>query len=362
MHFSNPTIASLAITLPVVAALPKGSSSASLQDAITAVPGESPLFVNYPGKKTPLASQYLKALPATGSGPAGEDDLLFQNLLAAEWSIYSFYQAGVEAFTSSNFTSLGWPNTTYERIVQMRDNEAGHVRIFQEQISNNSVKPGPCKYEYDFNNNPEIWLVLQTYLEVSSMAFLTGLSNQADLNVSKSALMAIGQVESRHNTWSLIDVWNTSPFAGPSDTVYPYANQVLDLTNNFIVSGSCPSENPPYPSPSQNLPQLLFYGNQTTAKPGSDLHLTYMDPKNVPTYEDDKEYFAVFYHGLQKESVKFNPKTSHVKIPAQFDLNTGIIMVNIADEKDAPTEDSVVAGPLILLEQPAKLTTLISTA
>lgn len=361
MHFSKPAIASLATILPAAVALPKGSSSGSLQDAISAVPGKSPLFLNYPGKKTPLASEYLKVIPATGSGPAGEDDLLFENLLAAEWSIYSFYQAGVEAFTSSNFTTLGLPNSTYERIVQMRDNEAGHVRIFQEQISNNSVKPGPCKYDYDFNKNPQIWLALQTYLEVSSMAFLTGLSNQADLNVSKSALMAIGQVESRHNTWSLIDVYNTSPFAGPSDTVYPYANQILDLTNNFIVSGSCPSENPPYPSPSQNLPQLVFYGNETTGRPGSDLHLTYKDPKNVPTYQDDKEYWAVFYHGLQKQSVTFDPKNSHVKIPAQFDLNAGIIIVNIAKEKDAPTEDSVVAGPLILLEQPGSLTTQIST-
>ena len=359
MLFSRPAIAFLAIGLPVLA-LPKGSSSGSLQNAIDAVPGESPLFVNYPGKKTPLAKEYLRVIPAIGSGPTGEDDLLFQNLLAAEWAIYSFYQIGVESFTSSNFTKLGWPNSTYERMVQIRDNEAGHVRIFQEQISNNSVKPGPCKYEYSFGGNPKSWLVLQTYLEVASMAFLTGLSNQADLNVSKSALMAIGQVESRHNAWSLIDVWNTSPFSGPSDTIYPYANQILDLTNNFIVSDSCPSENPVYPSPRQNLPQIEFYSNGTTARPGSDLQFAYKDPKNVPTFNDDKEYWAVFYHGVQKESVRYNPKENRVKIPP-FDLDSGIIIVNIAEEKGAPNEDSVVAGPLIILEQPGILTKDISS-
>lgn len=360
MHFSRPAIASLATALPVLA-LPKGSSSGSLQNVINAVPGESPLFVDYAGKKTPLAKEYLRAIPATGSRPAGEDDLLFQNLLAAEWAIYSFYQIGVESFTSSNFTKIGLPNSTYERIVQMRDNEAGHVRIFQEQISNNSVKPGPCKYEYGVSTNPRHWLVLQTFLEVSSMAFLTGLSTQADLNISKSALMGIGQVESRHNAWSLIDVWNTSPFSGPSDTIYPYPNQILDLTNNFIVSGSCPSENPVYPSPRQNLPQIEFYSNGTTAKPGSYLQFTYKDPKNVPTFNDDKEYWAVFYHGVQKENVRYNPKENRIKIPAHFDLNSGIIIVNIAEEKGAPTEASVVAGPLILLEQPGMLTKDISS-
>jgi hypothetical protein len=358
MRFSKPAIASLAIG-PVLA-FPKGSPSGSLQNAINAVPGESPLFVNYPGKKTPLASEYLRAIPATGSGPAGEDDLLFQNLLAAEWAIYSFYQIGVESFTPSNFTKLGLPNSTYERMIEIRDNEAGHVRIFQEQISNNSVKPGPCKYAYGVEKSPKGWLALQTYLEVSSMAFLTGLSNQADLNVSKSALMAIGQVESRHNAWSLINIFNTSPFSGPSDTIYPYANQILDLTNNFILSGSCPSENPVYPSPRQNLPQIEFYSNGTTAKPGSDIRFKFMDPKNVPEFDNDKEYWAVFYHGVQKESVKYNPKENRVKIP-HFDLNSGIIIVNIAEEKDAPTEDSVVAGPLIILEQPGSLTKAISS-
>jgi hypothetical protein len=141
MHFSKSAIAFLAIGVPVLA-LPKGSSFESLQNAAIAVPGESRLFFDYSGKKTPLAKEYLRTILATGSGPAGEDDLLFQNLLAAEWAIYSFYQIGVKSFTPSNFTDLGLPKSTYERIVEIRDNEAGHVRIFQEQISNNSVKPG----------------------------------------------------------------------------------------------------------------------------------------------------------------------------------------------------------------------------
>lgn len=90
MHFCRPAFASLAIALPVLA-LPKDSSSGSLRNAINAVPGESALFVDYPGKKTPLAKKYLRAIPPTRSGLAGEDDLRFQNLLAAEWAIYSFY-------------------------------------------------------------------------------------------------------------------------------------------------------------------------------------------------------------------------------------------------------------------------------
>jgi hypothetical protein len=43
-------------------------------------------------------------------------------------------------------------------------------------------------------------------------------------------------------------------------------------------------------------------------------------------------------------------------IPARFDPESSLIIVNIADRRDAPTEESVVAGPLIILEQPGSLT------
>ncbi|KAJ5248777.1 hypothetical protein N7468_000228 [Penicillium chermesinum] len=340
MHLSIAVVASLAVITPTFA-LPAFSGS-QLKSAADAVPGESSLFVNYQGKKTPLASNYTKVSPATGSGPAGADDLLFQNLLSAEWVIYSFYQRAVEYFSASDFTKLGFPNNTYERIVEIRDNEAGHVRIFQDQISKNSITPGPCTYTYGFNqlakpNSTKEFLALQVLLEVSSMAFLTGLANQADLNISKSALMAIGQVESRHNTWSLIDVYNVSPFLRP-------------------LGYRLPLRKPDPGSDQHNLPRFTFNPKTTTARPGSTLEFVF---QAKPTFAADKDYWAVFYHDLNQVSVPYDPKKNVATIPKEFDSKVGVIMVNIADEKDAPTEDSVVAGPLIILEQPGSLTLLL---
>ncbi|KAF5856773.1 hypothetical protein ETB97_006733 [Aspergillus alliaceus] len=237
----------------------------------------------------------------------------------------------------------------------MRDNEAGHIRIFQSQISNTSIKPGPCEYNFGFENKPGVFLTLQVYIEVSIMAFLTGLSQQASLNISKSALMAIGQVGTRHNVWSLIDVWNTSPFSGPPDTAYPYANRILDSTNAFIVPGSCPRQNPEYPSPRQNLPPLAFSKNGTGARPGSEIQLVFSDPDNQPQFDESREYYVVFYHGLNVISLPFDTRTNSSTIPAQFDSQLGVIIVNVADQPGAPTEDCVVAGPLIILEQQGSL-------
>ncbi|KAB8239557.1 uncharacterized protein BDW43DRAFT_295956 [Aspergillus alliaceus] len=247
------------------------------------IPGEPSLFKTYGFKKTPLATNYTRVIPP--------------------------------------------------RIAEMRDNEAGHIRIFQSQISNTSIKPGPCEYNFGFENKPDVFLTLQV------------------LNISKSTLMAVGQVGTRHNVWSLIDVWNTSPFSGPSDTAYPYANRILDSTNAFIVPGSCPRQNPEHLSPRQNLPPLAFSKNGTGARPGSEIQLVFSDPDNQPQFDESREYYVVFYHGLNVISLPFDTRTNSSTISAQFDSQLGVIIVNVADQPGAPTEDCVVAGPLIILEQ-----------
>ena len=161
------------------------------------IPGESSLYSEYNQKSSPFPANMTAPIPATSTGPVGEDDVLFQNLLSAEWAVYSFYQQGVEAFNQSVFVDLGLPNTTYQRLIEIRDNEAGHLRIFQDSISSASIKPGACRYEYGFADAME-FLALQNIIEVSSMAFLTGLAQQAKLLSTLGALVAIGETETRH--------------------------------------------------------------------------------------------------------------------------------------------------------------------
>ena len=201
------------------------------------VPGESLLYNEYSGKAAPFPANETAPIAATTKGPRGPDDELFQNLLSAEWAVFSFYQQGVEAFNKSSFVAAGFPNTTYQRITEIRDNEAGHIRIFQDRygirhelhkryvgiawfeanscvssISSNSLKPGACKYKYRFSD-PTSYLIIQNIIEVSSMAFLTGLVQQAQTNVTKGALVAIGEVEVRHE----VSQPNPSQLVVPSD-------------------------------------------------------------------------------------------------------------------------------------------------
>ncbi|KAI9744759.1 MAG: hypothetical protein M1818_001684 [Claussenomyces sp. TS43310] len=350
----------LSFSLAIVAASTTTALPLNLSNPTSGpVPGESSIYSDYDGKASPFPA-YLKApIPALTSGPPGLDDLLFQNLLSAEWVIFSFYQAGVEAFNASSFTDAGYPNTTYSRLASIRDNEAGHLRIFQDQISPTSLKPGPCVYKFPFTS-PKAFLALQVLIEVSSMAFLTGMVQESRTGSTSGALVAVAEVETRHNTWALIDIWKTDPFSGPADTVFPYANQILDMTNIFIVPGSCPAENPIYPNPTQHLPMMSFNASLPgfTGQPGSPIQFTYNNStggKVQPQFACGKDYYAVYFHGVDNISVPFDTKTATSTIPAAFE-GKGVIIAVIADEEGAPTLESVVAGPLVLLEQPGVLT------
>ncbi|KAL7625702.1 hypothetical protein AAE478_004923 [Parahypoxylon ruwenzoriense] len=324
------------------------------------VPGQDPLFSTYYGVEPPFPGNLKDPVFPTKKGPPGEDDQVWQNLLSAEWVIFDFYQQAVEAFNETAFIKVGMPNTTYKRIQEIRNNEAGHLRIFQNQISPTSIKPGACEYRFPFYD-PLSFLALVTVLEISSMSFLTGLVQQATLPSSQGAMLAIAETEARHEVWSLIEIWKTNPFAGPSDTVFPYANQILDTTNAFVVPGSCPRPNPEYPSPRQDLPALGAAAGTKSLTPGSNIALNFTDPTNQPRFDPHTQYYAVFFHGVANASVPIDTsawpeREIRVTIPERFETK-GVVVAVVADAPGAPTKESVVAGPGIILEQPVELGT-----
>lgn len=259
---------------------------------------------------------------------------------------------GVEMFNTSSFTGIGLPNTTYDRVQEIRDNEAGHLAIFQSQISDNSIKPGPCKYNFG-GTTVEALIVTLTLLEIASMAFLTGLVQQANDLATRGALVAIAETESRHNTWALMDIWKTDPFGGPSHTSFPYANDILDSTNQFIVPGSCPQANPKYPYPSQPLPQFTYsLKTNSSLESGTEVDFIFRTPP--PTRKLGQDYYAVVFHELVNISMPFDTETNTTLIP-DFDLGKGLIVGVIEDAPGVSTLNTVVAGPLLLVEQPTSI-------
>lgn len=313
-------------------------------------PGFDDYYSDYRGKDPPWPGNEREPIMPTGNGSPGPDDGLFQNLLAAEWAIFAFYQKAVEMFDTSSFTDYGLPATTYDRIQEIRNNEAGHLVLFREKISGNSIKPGPCEYRFGFTD-VKSFITIMTLLEIASMAFLSALVQDANTNETRGALVAIASTEARHETWVLMDLWGVNPLGGPADTAFPYAHQILYTTKQFFVPGSCPSANPPYPYPAQEIAQFTY--DAKTDSPltsGTDIRFLFTTPP--PEWENGKDYYAVFFHGLSRVSVPFDVHTNSTRIP-DFDLNKGLIICVVADTPDAPYKETVVAGPVLLVQQPA---------
>ncbi|KAL2142942.1 hypothetical protein VTI28DRAFT_521 [Corynascus sepedonium] len=322
------------------------------------IPGLSDHYSSYWGVERPFPGNITDPVFPTCDGPPAEDDNTWQNLLSAEWIIFEFYQQGIESFTDEDFVKIGMPNNTRQRLMEIRNNEAGHLRIFQNQISPASIKPGPCKYNFPLKD-PLSYLAFMSVLEISSMAFLTGLIQEAKSVQAQGAMAAISQTETRHEIWALTEIWKGNPFAGPADTVFPYANQILYSTHNLIIPGSCPPENPEYPYPRQLLPGLSAAPDTKSLAPGATITLDFPDKENQPEFDPDTQYYTVFFHSVLNTSVPidtrgFPKRPITVTIPEVFETR-GIIVALIADEAGAPTKDSVVAGPAVILEQPVEL-------
>ncbi|KAL2173722.1 uncharacterized protein P884DRAFT_211069 [Thermothelomyces heterothallicus CBS 202.75] len=322
------------------------------------IPGLSDHYSSFWGVERPFPGNITDPVFPTEVGPPAEDDHTWQNLLSAEWIIFEFYQQGIERFTDEDFVKVGMPNNTRRRLMEIRNNEAGHLRIFQNHISPTSIKPGPCKYNFPLQD-PRSYLAFMSVVEISSMAFLTGLVQEAKSVSAQGAMAAISQTETRHEIWALTEIWKVNPFAGPSDTVFPYANQILYSTHNLIVPGSCPPENPEYPHPRQLLPALSAAPDTKSLAPGATITLAFPDKDNQPVFDPHTQYYAVFFHSLLNVSVPIDTKgfpgrPIEATIPDVFETR-GVIVALIANELGAPTKESVVAGPAVILEQPVAL-------
>jgi hypothetical protein len=151
-----------------------------------------------------------------------------------------------------------------------------------------------------------------------------------------------------------MDNWRTIPFAGPTDTMYPYANQILDYTNEWVIPGSCPHENPIFPFPRQNLPQMAPAAGTKSILPGSPIVLNFTIPDKQPHFVDGKDYYAVFFHALYNITMPFDPKHNSTVVPQQIEA-LGVTIVVIADAVGAPAKENVLAGPLFLPEAPLAL-------
>lgn len=190
---------------------------------------------------------------------------------------------------------------------------------------------------------------------------------------------AIAETEARHETWALLDIWGASPFAGPADTSFPYANPILDTTRPFVVAGSsCPAANPPVPATAAEPAGAERRAGDGVAGAGgrgsasrSRTRATSRGFRVGPSGAAPAATTPSIFRGVANVSVAIDASRW---APAGWERDRVVVVDDpggdpgaasrptgassspvVADAPGAPTEESVVAGPGIMLEQPAEL-------
>ncbi|PWN91062.1 hypothetical protein FA10DRAFT_302238 [Acaromyces ingoldii] len=292
---------------------------------------------------------------------ASGDQGLLQNLLAAEWIVDGLYRAGMKTFKASDFVDAGFPTDTYSQLKAVYENENGHLRVFEDAIASTNIKPGRCQYLYGFEDIKNRTLQVQKYMvivseiEIGSMAYLTGLAQQAESAETLATIMGTISAETRHLTFVNGQVLRIGSFVGPTDTVYPWPLQILSTTKQLIVPGSCPKQNPEYPSPDQKLPKLSLNTSASDIKRANGtMNIAFAKPSggDLPPLQrsspEASNLHAIFFNSLFNYTVKasfLEDGSIFVNMPT-LTANNGNLLVAIANTSNVRSKEDIVAGPL----------------
>ncbi|KAI9710926.1 MAG: hypothetical protein M1820_002361 [Bogoriella megaspora] len=284
----------------------------------------------------------------------------------------AFYRQAVANFTASDFVGAGYNETAYHNVQQIAADEAEHVDFLTSvltcpintfycgstcaylrpalKLRTHSAKsvgqPAPAECSYDFG-------VASVPAFIATAALLEGVGVSAYLGAAaqianKAYLTPAGSilaVEARHSSYlrSLLD---EVPFAQPFDTPLT-PDEVFTLGHGFITS--CPSSNPPLkvkafpgltidpssPGPSATGSQITIdtagYALEPRS-PGAHLYAAFISV-NGPVWTDVTEL-------PDSDGTKFN-----VTIPQGVSGQSYLVLTGC---HDAVTDDTVVAGPVII--------------
>lgn len=150
----------------------------------------------------------------------------------------TFFAEGLNNFTAADFEAAGFPNTTFDFITRIRDNELGHAAALQSAIGSLGGTPvQQCNYSFPVSNVTQFVEIAQRLENVGvsaydgTLAFLTSPQLQ-------TTGATIASVEARHAAYLNL-LRGMIPFPDALDTPLPIAT-VLGITDAFVVS--CPDE------------------------------------------------------------------------------------------------------------------------
>ncbi|EJD51094.1 hypothetical protein AURDEDRAFT_181905 [Auricularia subglabra TFB-10046 SS5] len=276
-----------------------------------------------------LAVSGVAAAPATTSA-----DGLLQYALTLEHLDEAFYKVALEKFSEREFRECGVERTLIEQIAE---HEVVHVQVLQSLLGSKATKP--CEHSFPDTDVPSFKALAQTLEGMGASAYI-GAAQYVTNKPLLTAAAVIIATEARHAAW-LATTNDRDPWAGAFET--PLAlSQVYSIAAPFIVS--CPATNPPLPV--RAFPALTLAAPANgSIKPNSTLTLTV--PHDFAYDADADCLYVAFLSGLGVAYVPY--RVNGTVVVPQDVASTGTIYAVLTNSNSSATDDTTVAGPVVLV-------------
>jgi len=257
---------------------------------------------------------------------APTDVQILNYALTLEFLEENFYAGALGKFAASDFASAGFPSWVRERFEQIYSHEQAHVAFLKTALGSSAT--AACNYSFPYTD-PKSFAAMSMVLEgVGVTAYL----GAAQFISNKDYLTAAGSIlttESRHAAWVASAVNMGTPWSGAFDVPLDF-DEVYSLASAFITG--CPSSNPALPV--KAFPVLTV--TPATPAPGANVTLHFNGTGAGDSF--------VLFTGLSSYALPITNGTA--TLPSNL---TGTVYGVVSSNATSVTDDTILAGPAILL-------------
>ncbi|KAL7006029.1 hypothetical protein EMMF5_004367 [Cystobasidiomycetes sp. EMM_F5] len=269
--------------------------------------------------------------------------------LALEYLELNLYETVVTRYSNQDFVNNNFTAADRATFLQIIAQEQMHIAALQAQVKMNGGQViQPCNYSY--GNAPTLKALLNATDAVNGLgpSAYIGAGGFLQSKLLLTAGAAIGNIETRHNSW-LNGLLGRSEQPNAFQTPLS-PTQAYGVASQFIINGTCPPSNANLQGAILAYPPSLNITNQgypaAPLNAGSTLFLRAVGNVTAPR--------AAFVYGLNTTIVSFNASSGTTTIPSDVSGQAYVVLTTASQGQALNEQNSVTAPQAFYVDAPAQ--------
>jgi len=292
------------------------------------------------------------SLPINANGTAAYsvgDVNVLNFALILEYLELNLYETVVTTYDNNAFEQAGFTANDRSTFKQIINQEKQHIAFLQDNVRMLGGEViQPCKYNY--GDAPDLKTLLNATDAVNGLgpSAYVGAGGFIKSKVVLTAGAAIGNIETRHNSWLNGLIGRSEQ---PSAFQLPLSpTQSYGVGSQFIVSGSCPESNSALMGAITAYPPGLAITNKGyPAKPLEAGATIYVKPNKAV----DAPRIA-FIYGFNTTIVDFDSSTGSATVPYDTQGQSYVVLTTAYQGETLNDENSLTAPQAFYVDVPAQ--------